>query len=213
MTEMHGRILSRKQRENYAFGIVTLFPALKDAFSPKGYEHFYDGESGTGYLKTTDVLKTFPRFLDIKGLVNQDFTLLFGPETSSKMLERWDSAFKPKIIQEARCLTPTPSVCHFLMSADQEPESDPGSYWDRDMATLLLLTHPLLPPPRGKKSAKISAADAAAKLVVYRKFCCSIDEALGQREGQQPYLLAVGRSQGRIDNFYIALDKKLSQHI
>ncbi|KAJ8277604.1 hypothetical protein GJAV_G00077430 [Gymnothorax javanicus] len=39
---------------------------------------------------TTEVLKTYLRFLDVKGLMNQDFTLLFGSETSSKLLEKWD---------------------------------------------------------------------------------------------------------------------------
>ncbi|KAJ4946742.1 hypothetical protein JOQ06_008788 [Pogonophryne albipinna] len=50
MTEMHGRIPSRKQKEKYALGIISLFPSLKDPFSRKGYEHFYDGEKNTGYL-------------------------------------------------------------------------------------------------------------------------------------------------------------------
>ncbi|XP_025765360.1 uncharacterized protein LOC109203258 isoform X2 [Oreochromis niloticus] len=62
MTEMHGRIPSRKQKEKYALGIITLFPSLKDPFSPKGYEHFYDGEKGTGYLAWR--LKTMSRSRD-----------------------------------------------------------------------------------------------------------------------------------------------------
>ncbi|XP_026137052.1 uncharacterized protein LOC113114356, partial [Carassius auratus] len=50
MTERHGRIPTQKQREQYAIGIVSLFPSLKDPFSKKGYEHFYDAASGSGYL-------------------------------------------------------------------------------------------------------------------------------------------------------------------
>ncbi|XP_059891439.1 uncharacterized protein LOC132445460 isoform X2 [Gadus macrocephalus] len=49
MVEKHG-IPVRMQREKYGLGIVTLFPNLRDPFSTKGYEHFYDGASGTGYL-------------------------------------------------------------------------------------------------------------------------------------------------------------------
>lgn len=30
-----------------------------------------------------------------------------------------------------------------------------------------------------------------------------------EREGKQPYILAVGRTQNRIDTFYIAVDKQL----
>ncbi|KAA8589181.1 hypothetical protein FQN60_010526 [Etheostoma spectabile] len=46
--------------------------------------------------KTTDVFKILPRLLDVQGLLNQDFVLLFGAETASKMLEKWDTAFMPK---------------------------------------------------------------------------------------------------------------------
>ncbi|XP_056441138.1 uncharacterized protein LOC130378383 [Gadus chalcogrammus] len=59
MTERHGRFPSRQQKEKYALGIITVFPSLKDPFSPKGYEHFYDGVKGTGYLAWR--LKTMTR--------------------------------------------------------------------------------------------------------------------------------------------------------
>ncbi|XP_066506431.1 uncharacterized protein [Hoplias malabaricus] len=287
MTEMHGRIPSRKQKEKYALGIITLFPSLKDPFSPKGYEHFYDGEKGTGYLawrlktmsrnrshqpakaitapqaqgpnrrrsaatvspqvdgdacreaisflvhcpdeasvfqkmkltfqhlqdlvhdpqRTTDVLKTFPRFLDIKGLVNQDFLLLFGAETASRMLEKWDTAFKPKVIEEAKRLTQSTELQQHLNAAEKLARND-DTNWDSDMASLLLLLH-LLPPTAGRKRIKISPSDAVDKMVHFHKSCCSIDEHLRGREGKQPYILAVGRTQKRIDTFYIVVDKQL----
>ncbi|XP_028292894.1 uncharacterized protein LOC114455712 [Gouania willdenowi] len=40
----------RQVKEKYARGIVSLFPYLSDPFSRTGYDHYYDGESGTGYL-------------------------------------------------------------------------------------------------------------------------------------------------------------------
>lgn len=263
---------------------------MKDPFSKKGYEHFYDAASGSGYLawrlKTvqrnhsrhterknkssseqggpnirrdislehqlegdalveaisllahtgveetifekmrqtfryrqglvhdadtaTNILKTFPRFLDTKGLVNQDFVLLFDLNTSSKLLERWNGTFKPKIIQEARNLTKTSPVQRLLMSAEKAPENATDSNWDSDLSTLLLLVH-LLPPSAGQKiAAKISASDAFEKLVVFHKSCCSIDEHLRKSQSHQPYLLAVGRSRDVIDSYYyIALDNKL----
>ncbi|KAL3981348.1 p24 family protein gamma-4 [Sarotherodon galilaeus] len=287
MTEMHGRIPSRKQKEKYALGIITLFPSLKDPFSPKGYEHFYDGEKGTGYLawrlktmsrsrdrrpekvatspqaqgpnrrrstvtvpqqldgdacreavsfllhcndetvifekmkmtfqhrqnlvhdpqRTTDVLKTFPRFLDIKGLLNQDFQLLFGAETASKLLEKWEIAFKPKIIDEARHLTRSAEV-HQLLKAAEKLATNDETNWDSDMASLLLLLH-LLPPTAGRKRTKISPCDAVDKMVHFHKSNCSIDEHLRKREGKQPYILAVGRTQNNIHQFYIVVDKHL----
>ncbi|XP_063077937.1 uncharacterized protein LOC134467889 [Engraulis encrasicolus] len=287
MTERHGRIPTRQQREKYALGIITLFPALKDPFSPKGYEHFYDAEKGTGYLawrlKTisratakrpakepsvpkdqgpkwrrqattlpeqldgdycrepisflihtpeeasvlekmkmtlqyrqdlvhdpqtrADVFKTFPRFLDVKGLVNEDFTLLFGAETSSKLLNKWDTTFKLKIIKEATQLTPSTDLCRLLKAAERHPESDD---WDSDMATLLLLLH-LLPPIVGcKKRTKISPTDAADRMVLFHKSCSSIAERRFEvREGKQPFIIAVGRARNKIDTYYIAVDKQL----
>ncbi|XP_047467437.1 uncharacterized protein LOC125023912 [Mugil cephalus] len=50
MTEKNGTSPPRQVKEKYARGIVTLFPYLSDPFSKNGYEHYYDGESGTGYL-------------------------------------------------------------------------------------------------------------------------------------------------------------------
>ncbi|XP_013867477.1 uncharacterized protein LOC106520091 [Austrofundulus limnaeus] len=286
MTERHGRMPSRKHKEKYALGIITLFPSLKDPFSPKGYEHFYDAEKGSGYLawrlktmsrntvkrpaktatvaqaqgpkcrrlaaslpeqldgdacreaisflnhcqdeesvfqkmkmtfqyrqdlvhdlqRTTDVFKTFPRFLDIKGLLNQDFLLLFGVETASKMLEKWETTFKPKVIKEAKQLTQSTELCRLLKAAEKLTEDD--TTWDSDMASLLLLLH-LLPPTAGRKRTKISPSDAVEKMLHFHKSCCSLDEHLQRRDGRQPYILAVGRTMNRIDTFYIVVDKQL----
>ncbi|RXN06662.1 hypothetical protein ROHU_012259 [Labeo rohita] len=248
------RIPTRNQKETYALGVVTLFPSLKDPFSKKGYEHFYDADSGTGYIawrlktvqrnakkrnkpsiskrneaqillkmretfyyrhrlvhdpnKTADILKTFPTFLNTTGLLNQDFSLLFSPETSSKLLEMWDTTFKAKIIEEAIGLTSTAVVRSLLLSANNQRDSEHCSDWDSDMSTLLLLLH-LLPPTPGKKVSKISASDAINRLVVYQKSRTCLEQHLQKREGRQPYLLAVGRNRDQIEHFYIALDKNL----
>ncbi|XP_025766755.1 uncharacterized protein LOC109203848 isoform X1 [Oreochromis niloticus] len=45
MTETHG------VRVMYAQGIVALSPYLEDPYSQHGYEHYYDPESGSGYLE------------------------------------------------------------------------------------------------------------------------------------------------------------------
>ncbi|XP_053364396.1 uncharacterized protein LOC128534120 [Clarias gariepinus] len=154
LTEKHGRIPSRQQKEKYALGIITLFPSLKDPFSPKGY-------------------------------VNQDFLLLFGAETASKLLEKWDTSFKPKIIKEAKQLTQSADLCRLLKAAEKLGETG------------------------RKRRTKISSSDEVDKMVHFHKSCCSIDEHLQEREGKQPYILAVGRTQNRIDTFYIAVDKQL----
>ncbi|XP_056284345.1 uncharacterized protein LOC130202665 isoform X2 [Pseudoliparis swirei] len=50
MIEVHGRIPPTYVRTKYALGIITLFPYLGDPYSKNGYEHFYDADSGSGYL-------------------------------------------------------------------------------------------------------------------------------------------------------------------
>ncbi|KAF7229743.1 transcript variant X1 [Nothobranchius furzeri] len=50
MIENNGTSPHRGVRDMYARGIVSLFPNLSDPFSRTGYEHFYDCDSGTGYL-------------------------------------------------------------------------------------------------------------------------------------------------------------------
>ncbi|XP_060726533.1 uncharacterized protein LOC132846038 [Tachysurus vachellii] len=159
---------------------------------------------------TADILSTFPRFLDTKGLVDQDFTLLFDAETSSRLLQKWDTFFRPNVIKEAKQVTSTPELSQLLLSAER-PE---GSYlhetiYDQEMASLLLLIHLLPPPPGGQKSPKISACDAAERLVIFHKSCCNLEEHVNSNQHQHPYLLAVGRQKSKNDSFYIALDKHL----
>lgn len=39
--------------------------------------------------------------------------------------------------------------------------------------------------------------------------CSSVDDQLRGREGQQPYILAVGRTKNRTEIYYIVVDKQL----
>ncbi|XP_053089325.1 uncharacterized protein LOC117598340 isoform X3 [Pangasianodon hypophthalmus] len=262
MTEIHGRIPTRKQRETYALGIVSLFPSLRDPFSTKGYEHFYDPEKGTGYIswhlktlsrknpkrarlemsesggpsrrrmtdigqqlegdacreaisflvhaadeaevmqkmkqtfkhrqelvhnpeRSADVLNIFPRFLDVRGLINQDFALLFNSETSNKLLERWETAFKQKIINEAQSLTSTAEIQSLISAAEGQGSEN------------------------GKKKTKICSTEAVERLVNFHKSCTSIEGLISGRESHQPYLLASGRLKSKIDKFYVVVDKHL----
>ncbi|KAI9531334.1 hypothetical protein NQZ68_000832 [Dissostichus eleginoides] len=155
-------------------------------------------------------LKTFPRFLDVKGLLTQDFLLLFGTETACKMFEKWDTAFKIKIVKEAKHLTQSTELCRLLNAAETLAENDDTS-WDSDMACLLLLLY-LLPPTAGRKRTKISPSDAVDKMVHFHKSCCSIDEHLGEERvnNRTSYInIAAGRTRNRIDTFYIVIDKQL----
>ncbi|XP_051788935.1 uncharacterized protein LOC127529435 [Erpetoichthys calabaricus] len=165
--------------------------------------------------KMTSVLSIFPRFLDTKGLVNQDFSLLFGSDISSKLLEKWDTCFKFKIITEARSLTGQMADLNILLKCAVSPfecedhESSGFIGWDADMASILLLVYLLPPPAGGKKVAKITTSGAVDHMAQFHKSCCSIDEHLSQNEGRQPYLLAVGTTNAKIHDFNIVLDRQL----
>ncbi|XP_057201316.1 uncharacterized protein LOC130561163 [Triplophysa rosa] len=48
--DTHGYLPPKAIREQYALGIVVPFPSLKDPYSRRGFEHFYDAASHTGYI-------------------------------------------------------------------------------------------------------------------------------------------------------------------
>ncbi|KAL4660609.1 hypothetical protein GN956_G619 [Arapaima gigas] len=96
--------------------------------------------------KSSEIFTSFSRILDSKGLVvfgcnhyttcsycvlffacfffkvNPDFILLFGPETSCKLLEKWDTFFNQNIIKEAKNFVLSFDLCHLHTSAENLPE-------------------------------------------------------------------------------------------
>ncbi|KAL2096963.1 hypothetical protein ACEWY4_006170 [Coilia grayii] len=288
MTKEHGTSPPRRLKEDYALGIISLFPCLADPRSKLGYEHFYNGEDGSGYLawriktlqkeasegrvkrsrlsqaggpsvdrdpykegnwlsderqceeaialmkhtadesvikekmrltlvyrqkilrdtdKSTDVLTIFPRFMDIPGLIEQDFTLLFGDTTSAKLMEKWSTNIKPKVIAQSRGLTQTGELQDLIQNA-VATEVEEG--WDSDMSSILLLVHLLPPSTQGRKRpGKISARQACDYLVKFLKNVVSIEGHLeGITQSVQPYLLAVGPKKSRIQSYFIVVDKQ-----
>ncbi|KAF7707224.1 hypothetical protein HF521_018442 [Silurus meridionalis] len=161
--------------------------------------------------KSNTVLSVFPRFLDTKGLILQDFDVQFGTETSSRLLEQWDS-LKPKIIAEARTLTSTLHLTNLLSDAQGNSQDEGSDWqgWDSDMSSILLLAYLLPPSPGGRnKSTKISIREAMDHIVQFHKACRSLTEHINKSEGLQPHLLAVGSAKNIIHDFYIVLDGKL----
>ncbi|TDH05613.1 hypothetical protein EPR50_G00124220 [Perca flavescens] len=162
--------------------------------------------------QSADILQMFPRFLDTKGLILQDFLMMFGSETASRFLEKWNTSFKDKVIQEARTVRETSLLKKQLKSAlNEESDTADEPEWDSDMASLLVLLHLLTPQPAGRKRPKkISVGEATDHLVKFHKSCHSLEEHLMTIEGNpQPYLLATGTSKAQVFTFYIVLDRKL----
>ncbi|XP_060733185.1 uncharacterized protein LOC132850565 [Tachysurus vachellii] len=162
------------------------------------------------------IITLFPSLRDPQGrtgYILQDFTLLFGSETASRLLERWPTAFKAKVIRLAESLTPTPLLKRLLSSAKQNrqgSEAQDSPDWDSDTSSFLLLLHLLSPQASGRKKIhKISVCQAVDHLVVFHKTCRSIQEHLETEENRQPYILASGCSKEAISQFFIVVDKKI----
>ncbi|KAA8595832.1 hypothetical protein FQN60_011123 [Etheostoma spectabile] len=117
----------------------------------------------------------------------QDFELLFGAETSSKLLEKWGTHLKAK-------------------SAEKSPDEDKVPGWDSDMASLLLLVY-LLPPVERRELSKSKSGSCGAMIGV--KSCCSLQGHSGLDQRRQPYILAVGTTRNSIHEYYIAIDNVL----
>ncbi|XP_048011227.1 uncharacterized protein LOC125244888 [Megalobrama amblycephala] len=140
--------------------------------------------------------------------VLQDFELLFGVETASKLLEKWDSTLKQKVIQESKNLTHSLLLSCLIQSAEHCNTSQ-GDL-DSDMFSLLLLVY-LLPPPScgNKKFVEISVHEALDHVVRFYKSCYSFEEVLGSTQTTQPYILAVGTLKSSIHDYYISVDERL----
>ncbi|XP_060760435.1 uncharacterized protein LOC132870679 isoform X2 [Neoarius graeffei] len=152
-----------------------------------------------------DVLDIFPRFLDIPGLIEQDFLALFGEETSGKFLAKWPTFFRPHIIEDAKGLVSTAHVEDLLCSA--QGDGDRG--WDSDIASLCLLLHLIPPTSKGhKKAAKVSALQAEDYLVKYMQIGTSMQIFLSRLEPSQPFMLCIGEQKNKIHKFYIIIDSQ-----
>ncbi|KAM7423196.1 hypothetical protein PAMA_010972 [Pampus argenteus] len=156
---------------------------------------------------TASVLDVFPRFLDIPGLIEQDFCMMFGDHVSGRFLARWSSDFKHRVITECQSLPSSPYVDELLAASDLEVENDYG--WDSDMSALLLLLHLLPPTSKGQKKApKMSSAQATNHVVRFIKEGASLSTFLEKVDGRQPFLLGIGEQRKKITRFFIVVDQK-----
>ncbi|KAI4896129.1 hypothetical protein NFI96_026376, partial [Prochilodus magdalenae] len=108
MTETEGRIPQRLTKEKYALGIITLFPALKDPLSPKGYasflcEHFYDGQSGSGFPEWR--LKTIQRKTKLAVKSDASKVETTGGPTVGRNVIHLDNQLSDESCKEAIALT------------------------------------------------------------------------------------------------------------
>ncbi|CAL8357059.1 unnamed protein product [Merluccius merluccius] len=162
--------------------------------------------------QSSKVLSVFPHFKDVKGLVEQDFVLIFGEDVSGKFLEKWTTTFKKKIIQQCRKLPSTSELEDLLLAADNPEdgtEVDDDSGWDNDLSSILLPLHLIPPSAQGcKRPGKMSASQAEKHLVVFKRTGTNIQEYLDSiTTSTQPYFLASGRKKKEVHQFFVILHK------
>lgn len=155
--------------------------------------------------EASSVFDAFPRFLDTPGLIEQDFSMMFGESVSRKFISKWPTFFKPKVIAECQRSSQTIYLKELLASLDSGDDSD----WDSDVTSLLLLLY-LLPPTAGgpKKVSKISSAQAADHLFKFVKEGRGLSTFLDTVDLRQPFLLCIGETKKKITRFYIIMDHK-----
>ncbi|KAK9528105.1 hypothetical protein VZT92_014598 [Zoarces viviparus] len=146
-------------------------------------------------VKSSELFTAFLKFLDIAGLIDQDFGLMFGDAAATKFLERWPTIYKQKVLKQSRGLTQTADLQDLVRNAECTTDVENG--WDSDMSSILVLGHLLPPSPHGRKrSGKLSARQASDK-PYWDEHLDSIMESL------QPYLLAVGTQKSLIHKYFI----------
>ncbi|KAM6948045.1 uncharacterized protein PEZ65_001577 [Lycodopsis pacificus] len=117
-------------------------------------------------VKSSELFTAFPRFLDIAGLSDQDFGLMFGDAATTKFLERWPTIYKQKVLEQSRGLTQTADLQDLVQNAECTTDVENG--WDSDMSSILVLVHLLPPSPHGRKRpGKLSARQASDRLVKF----------------------------------------------
>ncbi|CAL8300557.1 unnamed protein product [Boreogadus saida] len=160
-------------------------------------------------VKSSEIFTTFPRFLDVKGMIVQDFSLMFGDDISAKFLEKWPTHYRQKVLEQTCGLTQTSDLEDLLHNAESTTEELEDG-WDSEMSSILLLIHLMPPSPHGrnKRPEKLSARQAIDHLVKFIKTGTSIEGHLDSiTESCQPYLLAVGTKRSATHKYFIVIDK------
>ncbi|GAA6097770.1 uncharacterized protein LOC113112079 isoform X2 [Tachysurus ichikawai] len=132
------------------------------------------------------------------------WVLMFGEGVSGKLLEKWTTAFKRKMIQ-----LPSTSDLEELLLAAESPTGDSEEGvnfgWDSDLSSIILLLHLIPPSAQGqKRPGKVSASQAEKHLVSGT----NIEEHFREITAiAQPYLLAVGPQKNSVHQSFIVLDQ------
>lgn len=60
--------------------------------------------------------------------IEQDFVLMFGEDTSAKLLERWPTLFKVRTLEQSKSLPPSAELQELIQAAELPPSGSEELY-------------------------------------------------------------------------------------
>ncbi|KAK3553007.1 hypothetical protein QTP86_031103 [Hemibagrus guttatus] len=219
------RIPQRATKEKYALGIVTLFPALKDPLSTKGYivpsaeyevelnyvfgkEHYYDSHSGSGFLAWW--LKTIQRKTKLVSKNSKTHIAQgSGPGRERELPQCGGQLHKERCKEVISLMNHTSDQEIILEKMKETFEYRQHLIHNPDESHTVFCVSKAAGYQRADFSLHFGPETAAKLLEKWHtsykeKSCRSLEEQLENQEGhRQSYLLTSGTT------FYIVLDKKL----
>ncbi|GAA6092531.1 uncharacterized protein LOC124395493 [Tachysurus ichikawai] len=215
----------RRDMEQYAKGIISLFPNLADPKNKLGYEHYYNAEDGSGFLAWR--LKTLQKEAS-EGRMKRPRQSQTGGPTAERYPCKGDSLLNDELqCQEAIALmkhTADEAVVkekmRLTLAYRQKLLHDPKESTDilsifprfQDIPGLRHVVNsdsgsPFATFKSSKRPGKIITIQACDSLVKFIKTGTSIQGHLdGIGESLQPYLL-VGPKKRRIQSWFIVIDQ------
>ncbi|KAK6303658.1 hypothetical protein J4Q44_G00261120 [Coregonus suidteri] len=187
MTETHGTSPPKSVRVMYAQGIVALFPYLEDPYSQHGYDHYYDPESGSGYLAWR--LKTIRKTAEERGASVSKSPKVGGPGRDRQPFT-YDREPSDEDVEAA--------IAVLRHSADENTV--------REKMKMTFIYRQAMVNDEAKSSDVFS---------VFPRFLdtpglvgTSVQQHLDNiTQSSQPYLLAQGSTQSSIHSYFIVVDK------
>ncbi|CAH0562922.1 unnamed protein product [Brassicogethes aeneus] len=182
IVERYGLSIPTKIKEEYAKCIIEIFPNLRDPFSPKGYEIFFNPQKHDGFLAWR--LKTLSRNNSEKRKIIKSSQA--EPLTKQQKTE--------EDVQDINFETCSQVNSELLIN-----EEDNVEVWPKEIRAILALLQILRPTARGKKCPNGNTIQIATKkLLIFKKNNVPLSDIIKENhDHKQPYLIIEGIGDSR----------------
>ncbi|XP_054622280.1 uncharacterized protein LOC129174356 [Dunckerocampus dactyliophorus] len=149
----------------------------------------------------------FPSFLDVAGLIDQDFSMMLADEVSQRFLAKWSTVFKTKVLADCKTLPQKQNIDELLSGTEPQPDDSCG--WGSDTSSNLLLLHLLPLTSRGQekngKDQIVKQPTIFSDILRYAKEGASVTPFRDLT--QDKHFSCASVSEGDIQRFYM-IDQK-----